>query len=166
MAKNRSSHISKPVYPGGLAALRKFVTANLKYPPEALAARVEGKITVRYSLDYRGKVVDAKVKSGSLGHGCDAEAIRVVKLLRFEVPQERKKKVRIHQDVNIHFKLPKPRKTTSPAPASAAQKSARAVPTTVNYISVPARGKVTGKIVKPGTKKSSGTTYTYTITVK
>ncbi|MTB51808.1 energy transducer TonB [Lewinella sp. W8] len=113
MAKNRPTHVSKPVYPGGNKALRKFVSSQLKYPPEALSAKVEGSVTVRYSLDYTGKVVDAKVKRG-LGYGCDEEALRVVKLLRFEVPQSRKKKVRIHQDITINFKLPNTK--TKPAP--------------------------------------------------
>ncbi|OAV46197.1 energy transducer TonB [Lewinella sp. 4G2] len=103
---NRPTHVSKPVYPGGVKAMRKFVSANLKYPKEALKNKVEGTVTIRYSLDYRGKVVAAKVKSG-LGHGCDAEAIRVVEMLQFNVPQASKKKVRIHQDIQIHFKLPK-----------------------------------------------------------
>jgi TonB family protein len=108
MAKNRPTHVSKPVYPGGNKALRKYVGEQMKYPPEALKAKVEGSVSVRYTLDYTGKVVDAKVKKG-LGYGCDEEALRVVKLLRFEVPQSRKKKVRIHQDIKINFNLPKPR---------------------------------------------------------
>lgn len=168
MAKNQPTHISKPVYPGGLTAMRKFVTANLQYPDSALKAKVEGKVTVRYSLDYRGKVVDAKIKK-SLGHGCDEEAMRVVQLLRFDVPQERKKKVRIHQDINIHFKLPKPKPSTaltSPtAPATAPKKAAlSSEPLTINYVSS-TKSTVSGKVVqKP--KAAKGGSYTYTITVK
>ncbi|MBC6994700.1 energy transducer TonB [Neolewinella lacunae] len=120
MAKNKITHVAKPIYPGGLAALRKFVSSHLTYPLEALAAKVEGTVTVRYSLDYRGVVVDAKIKQG-LGHGCDEEALRVTRLLRFTVPQDRKKKVRIHQDLNVHFKLPKPTKKAPTPPATAVQ---------------------------------------------
>ena len=88
--------------------MRKFVAEQMKYPKKALAAKVEGSVTVRYSLDYTGKVVDAKVKKG-LGYGCDEEALRVVKLLKFDVPQSSKKKVRIHQDIKINFNLPAPK---------------------------------------------------------
>ena len=110
MAKsNKPTHVAKPVYPGGTKAMRAFVTEHLQYPEEAKTAKVEGTVVVRYSLDYRGKVVETKVKKG-IGHGCDEEAQRVVKLLRFQVPQARKRKVRIHQDVNIHFRLPKEKK--------------------------------------------------------
>jgi hypothetical protein len=74
--------------------------------------------------------------------------MRVVKLLRFTVPQSSKKKVRIHQDINIHFKLPKPKKT-----ANSQQ---------VNVSYTTSGSKVSGKVVrKPPAKPSSG--YTYTI---
>jgi TonB family protein len=151
MAKsNLPSHVPKPVYPGGVAAMKKFVGANLKYPPKALEAKVEGTVTLRYGLDYRGVVTDVKVKK-SLGHGCDKEAIRVVKLMRFNVPQDRKKKVRIHQDINIHFKLPKA-KPMAPQPQQF----------TVNYVS---SGTVKGKVVKGKVvkKKDAGNSYSYTI---
>lgn len=97
--------------------MRAFVTEHLRYPEAAKEAKVEGTVVVRYSLDYRGKVVATKVKKG-IGYGCDEEAMRVVGLLRFQVPQARKRKVRIHQDVNIHFKLPKEKKKPPVQPPS------------------------------------------------
>ncbi len=118
MAKNRPSHVSKPTYPGGLTAMRKFLGEHLRYPKTARKAKVEGTVTIRYSLDYRGKVVDTSIKKG-IGYGCDEEAQRVVRLLRFDVPQDRKKKIRIHQDISVHFKLPKEQPAKKPAPARA-----------------------------------------------
>ncbi|WP_020571058.1 energy transducer TonB [Neolewinella persica] len=148
MAKNRPTHVSKPVYPGGLAAMKKFVAQHLKYPKAAMEAKVEGTVLIRYGLDYRGKVTDVKVKKG-LGHGCDEEALRVVKLLRFTVPQNNKKKVRIHQDINIHFKLPKQK----PKKAGNIQQ--------VNISYTASSGKVSGKVV--GKPPQPGGGYTYTI---
>lgn len=116
MAKNRPTHVSRPVYPGGLEAMKKFVAKHLNYPEAARKAGVEGTVVVRYTLDYTGKVVDAKVKK-HLGHSCDKEALRVVRMLRFVVPQSNKKKVRIHQDISIHFKLPKVKKQPPVPPA-------------------------------------------------
>lgn len=148
MAKNRPSHIAKPVFPGGLKAMKAFVAKHLQYPTEALKAKVHGTVTVRYSLDYRGKVVDTKIKKG-LGHGCDEEAMRVVRLMRFNVPQDRKKKVRIHQDIHIHFNLP-------------VAKEEKVVPRsgmTLNYSSEsPRKAKKSGPL-----KPSESTSYTYTI---
>lgn len=91
--------------------MEAFVKKELKYPEAAKDAKVEGTVVLRVSIDYRGKVVATKVKKG-LGHGCDEEAQRVIGLLKFDVPQSRKKKVRIHQDLNVHFKLPKAKKTS------------------------------------------------------
>lgn len=148
MAKNRPSHVSKPVYPGGLAAMKKFVAQHLKYPKAALEAKVEGTVLIRYGLDYRGKVTDVKLKKG-LGHGCDEEAMRVVKLLRFTVPQSSKKKVRIHQDINIHFKLPK----AKPKKPTQAQ-------TKITYTTT---GKISGKVTKQSSNDKPEGGYSYTI---
>lgn len=130
--------------------MKKFVAQHLKYPRAALEAKVEGTVLIRYGLDYRGKVTDVKLQKG-LGHGCDEEAMRVVKLLRFTVPQSSKKKVRIHQDINIHFKLPiASPKTKKPTPAQ----------TKITYTTT---GRLSGKVTKlaPNDKPKEG--YSYTI---
>ncbi len=149
MAKNRPTHVSRPVYPGGVAAMKKFVAEHLKYPPTAIAAKVEGTVVVRYGLNYTGKVTDTTVKKG-IGHGCDEEACRVVALMRFTVPQSSKKKVRIHQDINIHFKLPKPKPK---------KKVAQNQQMTITYAAT--KSKIAGKVIQQKPQPGSG--YTYTI---
>ena len=111
MAKERkdNSFIKKPVYPGGNKALRQFISDNLKYPKEALEQKVEGTVLVKYDIDYKGNVIDGKVIKG-VGHGCDEEALRLVKLLKFEIPKgPRKLRVLFHKELKIHFKIPKPK---------------------------------------------------------
>jgi len=99
--------IKKPIYPGGREALKKFIRANLDYPKEALEHRIEGTVSLKYTIDYKGKVTESHVISG-LGHGCDEEALRLANLLRFEVPKSgRKVRVLFHKDLHIHFRLPK-----------------------------------------------------------
>ena len=98
--------IKKPVYEGGLKALRAFISENKKYPEEALKARIEGTVYLKYTIDYKGNVIEAKVIK-SVGHGCDEEAIRVVKLLKFKVPKNRGVRVKFHKNIQIHFRLPK-----------------------------------------------------------
>lgn len=61
---------------------------------------------MKYSLDGDGKVIATKVIH-SLGYGCDEEAIRVIKLLKYHVPKQRKIKVKFHKTINIRFKPPK-----------------------------------------------------------
>ena len=86
--------------------MSQFIAANLKYPEEALSNRIEGTVVTKIDISYKGKVVAARVLS-ALGHGCDAEAKRVVKLLEFDIESKiRKGKVLYHKTINIHFRLP------------------------------------------------------------
>ena len=104
--KKEKHFIAKPYYEGGLPAMRQYLHENLKYPKEALANRIEGTIRVKYTINYLGKVIDAKVV-GRLGYGCDEEAIRLVKGLIFVAPKLRKHiKVKFHKSINIAFALP------------------------------------------------------------
>ncbi|MEY3052432.1 MAG: hypothetical protein RLY31_2217 [Bacteroidota bacterium] len=106
--------IRQPWYEGGPKAMRRFIAGALRYPAEALAAKVEGTVFVRYDIDHRGVVVDAKVITG-LGYGCDEEAVRLVRLLQFRVEPPRGMRVLYHKDIQIHFRLPNvPQKPTPP----------------------------------------------------
>lgn len=104
--------IQKPTYPGGQNALKKFITSQLKYPKKALKDKTEGTVFLRYDINYKGEVVETHILS-SLSKACDAEADRLVRLLKFEVPKTRKVKVLFHKKIQIHFKLPKAKKTTT-----------------------------------------------------
>ncbi len=113
MRKGRKgkSFIKNPYYEGGTAAMKAFVKKHKTYPKSALEKKIEGRVRVRYKINYLGKVVEAKLVSG-IGHGCDEEAIRVVKLLEFNVPKNRGVRVHFFKMININFKLPKPPQAT------------------------------------------------------
>lgn len=102
--------IRNPIFKGGNGQYRKFIKSNLKYPKAAKEKKIEGVVIVRYEINHKGKVVHTKVIS-SLGHGCDEEAVRVVKLFQFDIPKgPRKLKVTFHKTVRINFRLPKKKK--------------------------------------------------------
>ena len=107
--------IRQPGYPGGQQALKEFIRQNLRYPEEALKNKIEGTVSVEYELDQKGNVIDAKVKKG-IGHGCDEEALRVTRLLKFSSAKVRGYRVTFHKTINIHFKLP-----GAPLPQKSAQ---------------------------------------------
>jgi protein TonB len=107
--KKDKNFIKKPMYPGGNAALKKFVKQELKYPKEALKYKIEGVVRLKYTINSVGNVIKSQVMI-SLGHGCDEEAQRVVEKLKFFVPKNRNIKVQFHKHINIPFKLPKPKK--------------------------------------------------------
>jgi len=158
------SFIKKPVYPGGNAAIRKFIKDNLKYPETAIDKKVEGTVHLKYTIDHKGKVVETKVVKG-IGHGCDAEAERILKLLKFEIPKNpRKLRVTFHNKTQITFKLPIAKKASTPAPTPtppSATTLAKAPPisgpTRARYVYIP----TVKKSIQP--QKKAKNVYTYTI---
>ena len=104
--KKKPLFIHQPEYAGGPKALTKFIYENLRYPQTALDAGVEGMVLVDYDIDYQGNVTATRVLQG-IGHGCDEEACRVVRLLKFDVPKNRGVRVLFHKKARIQFKKPK-----------------------------------------------------------
>ena len=97
--------IKKAEYPGGSEALKKFIKNNLRYPKEALMHRVEGSVFLRYEGNEEGKVHNISVING-LGYGCDEEAKRIIRLLKYSKVKNRGLKVNTKFKLTIHFKLP------------------------------------------------------------
>ena len=103
----KSKHfIKKAEYPGGPEALKKFIKNNLRYPKEALNHRVEGSVFLRYEVNEKGKVHNIFVING-LGYGCDEEAERIIRLLKYPQIKNRGIKVNTKFKLAINFKLPK-----------------------------------------------------------
>lgn len=94
--------IKKPYYPGGKDALRAFVTKHRVYPEEAAQNKIKGVVRIRMTIDLKGNVIDTKLIK-KVGYGCDEEAIRIVRLLKYKVPHTRKLKGKFHKNINIHF---------------------------------------------------------------
>ena len=97
--------IKAAYFEGGRAGIEAYVKKELKYPKEALEAKIEGTVSVRYTVDYKGKVTEASIISG-LGHGCDEEALRIVRSMTFRVPNDGKIKSKYSNKLHIHFRLP------------------------------------------------------------
>ncbi|SNC75971.1 TonB family C-terminal domain-containing protein [Hymenobacter gelipurpurascens] len=70
----------KPMYIGGLEAMQRVVRQNLHYPPQAQKSRIGGTAWIAFLIDSEGKTSNYKIVK-KLGGGCDAEALRVVKLI-------------------------------------------------------------------------------------
>ncbi|MBQ6039068.1 MAG: M56 family metallopeptidase [Bacteroidaceae bacterium] len=66
-----------PIYPGGEAALLKFVSDNIKYPEEAFKAGTQGRVTTIFIINEDGSVSDVDVVR-SVHPLLDAEAVRVI----------------------------------------------------------------------------------------
>ena len=75
-----------PKYPGGDAALVKFIKENTTYPDAAKTKGIQGRVVVGFVVTENGTVSDVMVQQ-HVNPDLDAEALRVVKLLPpFEKP--------------------------------------------------------------------------------
>ena len=91
----------KPTFQGGEAnTFAKWVAENLKYPEEAKAAGIEGRVMVQFTIGNDGQVRDAKVLRG-IHPTLDAEAVRVLSASPKWEPAEQDGKT-----VNVTFQFP------------------------------------------------------------
>ena len=66
--------------PGGMAALKKYLAENIKYPQTAVEMGLEGKCYLQFVVSENGYISNVKIKKGVTDcPECDQEAIRVVK---------------------------------------------------------------------------------------
>lgn len=69
-------------YPGGFAAMQKFLVKMIEYPEEAKYNDVGGVVYIEMTVDQTGKVIKVEPKmpkNRQLGYGLEEEAMRVVK---------------------------------------------------------------------------------------
>ncbi len=108
-----------PEFPGGIDALYKFITDNLKYPQLALENAIEGRVYVTFVVDTDGTVKNVRVLR-DIGGGCGREAVRVVEMMPKWIPgKQRGKPVCSQFNLPVNFVLPEdhPRIIDGMAPA-------------------------------------------------
>jgi len=72
-------------FPKGDLKLHEFVKENLQYPETAKTDKVEGAVIVRFWIDTTGITTEHKIFQ-SVREDLDNEALRVAKLIKFDVP--------------------------------------------------------------------------------
>ena len=90
----------KPQFPGGEAALLKWVSEHIRYPAMAQENNIQGRVIVQFVVTKTGDVGEVKVVRGK-DPDLDKEAMRVVKSLPKFVPG----KMNGHS-VNVWYTLP------------------------------------------------------------
>ena len=80
-----------PSFPGGDAALMKFIKDNMIYPSEALKNKIEGKVIVQFVVTKR-----------SVNKELDQEAVRLIKML----PDFSPGRNNVGEPVNVWYILP------------------------------------------------------------
>ncbi len=67
-----------PAFPGGEAALSKYLNRALRYPTAARNSKIQGNILVSFVVAPDGSMTNTKIASQRLGGGLEEEALRVV----------------------------------------------------------------------------------------
>ena len=94
-----------PEFPGGVAGLMRYLSENIKYPPEAAKNDIEGRVIVQFIIDETGQVGEVKVVR-SVSDELDAEAVRVIKSMpKFEPGRQDGEAVSVWYTLPINFKL-------------------------------------------------------------
>ncbi len=94
-----------PSFPGGDAALFKFLGDNVKYPVIAQENGVQGRVICQFVVNRDGSIVDVEVVR-SVDASLDKEAIRVIKSMpKWSPGQQRGKPVRVKYTLPVNFKL-------------------------------------------------------------
>lgn len=96
----------RPEFPGGHAALYRWLAANVKYPDECVVNNIEGKVLVQFTVMHDGSIVDVKaIKSA---HPLlDNEALRVIKgMPKWQPGMKNDKPVNVFFNLPISFKIP------------------------------------------------------------
>lgn len=89
-----------PQFPGGEAALRKFLADNIRYPTLAQENGIQGKVVVEFIIGKDGGVYDIVI-SRSVENSLDKEALRVVGLMPKWSPGKKNGKI-----VKVKYYLP------------------------------------------------------------
>ncbi len=96
---------SMPSFPGGDAALFKYLNDNIKYPVIAQESGIQGRVICQFVVNRDGSIVDIEVVR-SVDKSLDAEAIRVIKNMPKWTPgKQRGKTVRVKYTLPVNFRL-------------------------------------------------------------
>lgn len=94
-----------PRFPGGSKAAKTWITANLHYPEDARAKRIEREVLVAFTVEVDGSRTDVRVPAPGRSD-LDEEAVRLVRAMpAWEPGMIRRAPVRAHYMQRIVFQL-------------------------------------------------------------
>ena len=100
LAQNKTDKLPVPI--GGIAAIQQ----NIKYPAEAKAGNIEGKVYIKTLVDKKGNVTNAEIMNKQkIGYGIEEASLNAVKLTKFTPAVKNKKPVECEVVIPIIFRL-------------------------------------------------------------
>ncbi len=96
---------NQPEFPGGNAAMMKFLSDNIKYPVIAQENGLQGRVITNFVVERDGSITDVQVVRG-VDPSLDREAIRVIQSMpRWKPGQQRGQPVRVRFTLPVVFRL-------------------------------------------------------------
>lgn len=94
-----------PDFPGGEAALYKYLNDKINYPQMARDQNIQGRVFVTFVVERDGSIANPKVLR-DIGGGCGEEALRVVRNMpKWKPGKQRGKAVRVQFNLPVLFQL-------------------------------------------------------------
>ena len=94
-----------PEFPGGQEAMMPWIRSNIRYPDEARANKISGRVFLSFVVSSTGKINDVRVVR-SASPLLDAEAVRVIKSMPDWKPgTQRGKAVAVNYTLAVDFSL-------------------------------------------------------------
>lgn len=95
----------QPEFPGGNAAMMKFLGDNIKYPAVAQENGIQGRVIVNFVVEKDGALSDVQV-ARSQDAALDKEAVRVIESMpRWKPGTQRGEAVRVRYTLPVVFRL-------------------------------------------------------------
>ena len=95
----------QPEFPGGTAALMKWLASNVRYPQMSLENGISGRVIVKFVVEKDGSVSGVTLVRG-VDKDLDREAIRVVKSMpKWQPGKNNGQAVRCYFNLPVNFKL-------------------------------------------------------------
>lgn len=95
----------KPSFPGGDAAMYKWLGEHINYPAQASEEGVQGRVVVQFDVDKTGQIVNVKIARGR-HPALDKEAMRLVKSMpKWQPGRNNGQPVKVTYTLPVTFKL-------------------------------------------------------------
>ncbi|HEX5555338.1 MAG TPA: TonB family protein [Chitinophagaceae bacterium] len=95
-----------PHFPGGKAALMKYLHDNIRYPQTARADHLQGNVVVSFLVGKQGRISQVQTLNDKVGGGLETEAMRVVGSMPEWIPgRQNGEAVDVLYTLPIHFVL-------------------------------------------------------------
>lgn len=96
--------VAVPLIDKGLRGLPRYIAENLRYPEDARRRDIQGKVGVEFVVEASGNVSNIRALD-ALGAGCDDEAMRLIRTIKWRPAFKGGQRVRSIVKMDIQFRL-------------------------------------------------------------